>query len=575
MQISTNVKALSTLVIILLIIVSAIIGGIISYAFTIAYYTKLPEKTSLTINNVYIDKENIRSFTVNVLNPSYSPADANISRIAISLKEGTQLYDVVDSDPSIKGGIVVPVGESINITCFKVKKDSVNFTLGELIGSYDFAGKTLVVHVFSSSLNSAASNIEASLPFVGLTITADFNPNNFGKFNITLANNPASEVNLTVGSIIVPGVDVTGMSPDLEEQSKTIPRNESVCFMFNGSWYGVVKTNIAVYTSQGYIFHKEIALTNVSVIISDVAFDEENTGHFNVSISNSEESAIYVNVTKIECTLGNGTALSPFDCGSAGIMPNSTRTFTFEWNWKMYRGQNLTVVAYFLQNFQTTTFRVVTPQPVIVKILNETGVFDLSNTGHFSVVILNHESSIESINITKIVVKETGKVLNGTEVNPQLPYSALSPGNSETFNCTFDWADFIDVHGRNLTLAVYVQANTSLEEYIFNFSFVLPVAKLGITAIDCSTFAGYLNITIKSSDYSLWNLTVSRVVITVQGLSSPLEYVFPENQMTLKPGDEAVLLCPFNCQQYKDKDIIVTVVTAELVEASETYHVPP
>jgi flagellar basal body-associated protein FliL len=122
MNAQTNVKAISTLIVILLMIIAAIIGGIISYAFTIAYYNKMPQRTALTITDVYINKENVNSFIINVLNPSYSPADAKISRIAISLKDETQLYDVVETEPSIGNGINVPIGESVNITCLKIRR---------------------------------------------------------------------------------------------------------------------------------------------------------------------------------------------------------------------------------------------------------------------------------------------------------------------------------------------------------------------------------------------------------------------------------------------------------------------
>jgi archaellum component FlaF (FlaF/FlaG flagellin family) len=575
MNVQTNVKAISTLIVILLMIIAAITGGIVSYAFTIAYYNKMPQRTALTITNVYINKENVNSFIINVLNPSYSPADAKISRIAISLKDETQLYDVVETEPSIGNGINVPIGESVNITCLKIKKDNANVTLGELIGSFGFAGKTIVMHVFSS-YPVAAANMEAQVPYVKLNIVETFDSKfSFKKFNVTLTNDPQSEVNITISDILIPGVDVLQVKPDI--RGYVIPRgSESVCFEFNGSWHGVAKTSIIIYTEQGYAFRKEIETKNVYAAIQNVSFSIEHRDHFNVTVFNFAESAHYANVTKIKCKLDNGTDLPDQMYDSLGIMPNSTITLKFNWNWTEYRGRNITIVAYFLQEFETNPYNATTPSSIIAKVLNEDKVFDLKDTGHFNLTILNHVSSLEAINVTKIVVEENGEVLNGTKVNPPLSSRLIYPGDSTTFNCTLDWADFLENYGRKLTLTLHVIANISQKAYTFNFTFILPVAELNITAIDRIEISGarYLNLTLENLGYSLWNLTLSKIIVTVEGLANPLEYVLPKNQTVITIGSEIAVLCPFDWQKYSDRDVIVTVLTDEAVEASLTYHIP-
>lgn len=560
MHINANTKGLSTLTVILIVIISAIIGGIISYTFTIAYYTKIPEETAIAITGVYIDKENVRSFKVNILNPSYSPTNATISRIAVSLKGETQLYDVVETEPSIGNGLTIPRGVSLNITCLKIRKDSSNITFGDFVSN--FAGKIFIVHVFSP--DSSAANMEATLPFVKLDITADFNSRiSFRKFNITLTNNPNSEVNLTVTNIMVPGVTIDEMDPDVGAQPVVIPRNESVCFRFNGSWHGVVKAALAVYTEQGYVFHKEVEMKTVHAAIQSVTFDEDHTDHFNVTIFNFAESANYINVTRVECKLENGTLLT-FECGLVAIMPNSSRTFKFNWNWRTYRAQNITVVAYFLQDFQTSPFKAETPPPIIVKVLNGAEAFDLKDKKHFNITISNHEASLEAINITKIVVKRTGEVLSITN-------GVINRGDKKTFKCTYDWASFLNNYSRSLTLTVYAD-NQTLGEYTFN----LPVAELNITVKNSIKLSetGYLNLTVKNLEHSIWNLTLSKIVITIQDLAEPLEYILPQNHVTVSVGSETVLLCPFDWQRYQGKSITVTVVTEELVEASTTYTIP-
>ncbi|MEM3874901.1 MAG: hypothetical protein QXU45_07205 [Candidatus Bathyarchaeia archaeon] len=568
----SNLKAVSTLVIIILIIISAIIGGIISYAFTIAYYTNKPQGTTLTITNVYIDKENVNEFTISVLNPSYSPTDATIARIAISLEGETQLYNVVETQPPLGNGIVVPIGESKNITCIKIKKENTNVTLGELIGSFDFAGKTIIVHVFSP--DSAAANTKAKVPYVRLDIAEKFDSKfSFKKFNITLTNSPQSEVDITISDMLITGVDAQA---NRSIRGTVIPKNgEPVGFMFNGSWHGVSKTSIIVYAEQGYIFRKEIELKNVYAAIQNISFNIEHRDHFNVTIFNFAESAHYANLTMIKCRLDNGTYIPEKRCDPPiGIVPNSTVNIKFDWDWTEFRGRNITVVAYFLQDFETIPYTATTPPPIIVKILNEASVFDLKDKEHFSITIQNHISSLEAINVTKMVAR--GVILNGTKVNPSLPYGLIVPGNYSVFSCSFNWADFVKSYGRNLTLTVYVMANASQREYTFDFTFVLPVAELNITDINCIEIGGskYLNVTVKNLDYSLRNLTLSKIVVVVQGLAVPLEYIFPKNQTLVNIGSEVVLLCPFNWQECLDKDVTVTIVFDEHVEASRVYHIP-
>ena len=194
MNLKTDVKAISTFMIIILIVISAVIGGIISYMFTIVQFTELPEKTTLTITGVYFDVKNASSFTVSVLNPSYSPTDANITKIAISLKEEAQLYDVTVTSPSIQDGMVIQIGEVKNITCFNIRKDDADVTWGRFVS--EVAGKSIIVHVFAEDYSAA--NMEAKIPFVKLNVAnLQFNPLiSFKKFNFTLSTDAQSEINL-------------------------------------------------------------------------------------------------------------------------------------------------------------------------------------------------------------------------------------------------------------------------------------------------------------------------------------------------------------------------------------------
>jgi hypothetical protein len=563
MFIRNNIKAVSTLAIILLMIISAIIGGLLSYMFTIPSFTRIPEETTVTITGVYFDRENARSFKISVLNPSYSPTSATVARIALSLKGGSQLYDIVETEPSIENGILIPKGETLNITCLKAQKDSANVPWGRLAG--EFAGENITVHVFSP--DSPAANIEAYVPFVKLHVTdMDFDSKvSFNRFNITIMNDVNSEINLTINEIMVGGVDLDGMSPGLP---RVIAGGESVHFNCNGSWNNLIETTLSVSTEEGYVFSQELELPRVTTAIQNVIFNENYTDYFNVTVFNSAGSANYVNVTKITCTLENGATI-PQNYPSVGITPNSTRTFTFNWIWKEYRGKEINVAACLLQDFKTDTFTMTTPPPVIFNVLNEKEVFDLQDKTHFNITLKNHQSSIEAVNITKIVVK--GEVINGTKANPNLPYGPIEHNQTKTFYCNVNWTEYA---GENLTLTIHT-INQTLKEYTFNFTFTLPITELNITSVS-HTVTGetkYLNITIENLDYSVSNLTISKVIITLPDQTEPLEQLFPKNQIIVKPGEKVALLFAFDCGKHLNEIITVTVISEEGVEASTSWQV--
>jgi archaellum component FlaF (FlaF/FlaG flagellin family) len=567
-----NTKAVSTITLIILIIISAIIGGVISYLFTIAYYIEMPPGTTVTITKVYIDEKNATAFKVSVLNPSYSPTDATITTIFVSLKTESKLYEILETDPSLVNGIIVPKGKTLNITCSLLRVEDRNMTWGEFAAK--FAGETIIVHVFSS--DAPAANIETKMPLVKLNVTdANFDSEiSFRRFNITVMNDADSVVNLTIKDIILGGIEVEEISPELPQY---IENGTSIHFEFKGDWHGVLSTSLGISTEEGYRFFEIINLTQAYATIQNVIIDEAYTDHFNITVSNLADSSNYVNVTKIVCTLENGTIIERYYDPPVGIMPNATYTFTINELWREYRGKTINVKAYFLQEFETETFTFITPSPILLKVLNEKETFNLQDRTHFNITLQNHQSSLEAVNITKIVVKETGETINDTKSAPQLPYGLIEAGQNKTFYCNItDWNTSPLGAGKNITLTIHVVANKTLEEHVFDFVFALPKAELNITEIINEEFGltKYLNITVESFSYSIWNLTVSKVIVTLQNQTILVEDTVPENQIIIKPGEIAIVLCLFDWGKHPDTDIVVTIITTEGVEASTIFYIP-
>jgi len=569
-RVMSNVKAVSTLMIVLLMMISAIIGGIVSYMFTIPNFIATPPTTTVTITGIFFEKDDAHQFTVTVLNPSYSPTNATIDRIAVSIKGADQLYDITQTTPLLQAGIELQPGESMNITCSKVFKDNFDIAWGSFVSQ--FPGQTVIVHVFASGY--PAANAEADLPYVSLVLTnIIFDPAvSFGTFTMTAANDQRSETDLTINEILVPSVDLTETSPALP---LTAPHGESVTFTCVGNWSDLAKSRtvltISAFTDQGYQFSATAILPIVKIAMQNATFDENYTDRFNVTISNFAMQFTYVNVTSISVALDNGTTLD-FPFPSLGLETNVTKVFTIDWSWREYRARTVGLTASLLQDAQTDTINATTPPPIILNALNQNETFNLQDRTHFNITLQNHPSSTDSINITRIVVKETGETINGTTANPQLPYGPVSPGQSQAFYCSItDWATYA---GGNLTFTVYVVTNKTSQQFTFDFAFTLPKAELNITAINVMIGGKNLNVTVQNLSYSVWNLTVSEVIIQLGTPTETFTQTFPPNQIFLQPGDTASVICTFDWIDYLYEKLTITVVTQEGVQDTQTFQFP-
>jgi hypothetical protein len=131
-----------------------------------------------------------------------------------------------------------------------------------------------------------------------------------------------------------------------------------------------------------------------------------------------------------------------------------------------------------------------------------------------------------------------------------------------------------------LTLTIDVVSNASLEKFSFDFSFILPIAELNVTVNFEHNETKYLNVTvtIKNLEYSLRNVTLSKIIFTINTTTGPVEYeyILPRNEIVIDKGGEAVFLFSFDRQKYSGNTLTVTVVTEELgeVKSQSTWTVP-
>jgi hypothetical protein len=588
-----NMKAISTIIIIILMIISAIVGGIISYAFTIAYYAKIPEGPTLAITSIHIAKENVKSFNLTILNPSYSPKDTTVSRIAISLKNGTQLFDVVETNPTIGKGLEIRRGESVDIMCLKIRKDNTNLTFGEFVNT--FAGSTVIVHVFAEG--SSAANLEAVLPNVKLNVTADFNrqfSESIEYFNLTIENlQPEPIMNLTLSEVLIRGEQIE-TDPPLPH---LLTPNQKEVFKCKRNWEDLkwVDAKITVKTVEGYeLTYVTSKLPGAAIYVDEIKFDFDNTSYFNVTVSSSEYSTGIVYVNRINLTLENGPPIpvntsypTNINVLPMPLAPNQSITFKCLWDWYSYRNKTITVTVFTKQGIRTQSNPIRTPQDIIWEI---SGVnFDLDNVEFFTVNITNRRCSQNNINVTTIK-------LNGANVNILNQQRIISPGQHVVFNCSISWRNLIST---NVTILVTVTAKNYPPD-VSNVTVWISPVKLSIlddnfvfsefTSTNTIVTIPYVNVTVHNSGNSLLNVTITKITLeisyengeTLESKTIEIDgaLTFPQllpEGYTLMINGTTTFICFSNWLLYlkpTTKSITAIVYTSEGFTASKTWYRP-
>ena len=208
------------------------------------------------------------------------------------------------------------------------------------------------------------------------------------------------------------------------------------------------------------------------------------------------------------------------------------------------------------------SIKVTTPKPIILEILNLKDVFKLENKTYFSVNLRNHESSLETINITKIKVEEI--TIDHSKTN-SLP-CILRPGENITITCNLgkSWTDY---QKESLNVVVEFIGNESQTN---SETFVVPLpekAKLNITSVKHVVLGtkNYLNITVENVYYSAINLTISKIVVTFENQTDPSIMQLSPG-LTVVIGSETFIFFPI--ETAPQGNITVEVITDEGIEAS-------
>jgi len=425
----TSTKAISTLGIILLLLCSAIFGGIISYMWVMSNFYLEPENTvDLVITEANFPVDHADFFNITVMNPTHSSSDTNITQIYFTVEGDNNIHNVTKTDLG-EFPISLERGTAKTIKCIE--------NWGQ------FAGKTITVHVIGTNSTGATRSVKTK--YVKLNVDVNFNQTVSCKhFNITVKNDPNSAINLTLKKIYVNWQNPENITLLTKHENISLPISVPIgkeiplqCFY---DWETLVNPTVRIETSEGYIVEKSAnANATMLLLITNVKFNETNPDEVNLTIFNSALSSTLVDVSKIVLTYDNGTQYTIN--ASLRIGRNENVTFSCHWPWMNYRNRNVTVVAYTKQGFASQSKTVKTPPEVVWKITDVK--FDLDDTERFSVNVTNMPCSLYDINVTEI---------DFNSHNTTVTSSIVSIGNQSTFTCEYNWTSSV---GKDATIFMF------------------------------------------------------------------------------------------------------------------------
>lgn len=543
MQLLKETKAVSHFILIVLMLCSAVFGALVSYLWVMSSYYNMPEDTTLLIvEDVVFPVFDARYFSVTILNPSNSISDVDITAIRLSVEGKNEVYNVTKAGPALPFPLRRGTKQTFNC----------NWNWG------NFAGETLRIEPVAA--NASTKSYSYVTPRVKLKLTPKFDPSqSIEYFNLTVENY-ASIINLTISKIIVLDDSITSLNvtPSLPY---VLPPDQTETFRCDWNWENHRGENvtITVETLEGYeSVYTTNELLGAVLYIDEVKFDYTDTTYFNLTISSSEYSTATPMINRVNLTLPDETTIildtiPPLDIIPISIPKNESVTIRCIWNWNAYRNETVTVRVYTKQGFIIPGKVVITPPTIVWNITDVK--FDLDDIEHFSVNVTNTPCSLRSINVTQIRLNE-----NATEVTPSS--WRISAGEEGQFSCAFNWTSF---RGESVIIMVCTADWLNISR-----SITLPSVELKIINASFKTSEGsrYLNVTIENVKESLLDVTVARIVVS---LENEIVYESKGVGILVEAGKNVTLAFSLNWSSYENEEVTISVYTEEGFEATARF----
>jgi hypothetical protein len=535
--------AVSTILTVILILIAAIVGALVAYMWTMAPFYLEPENAvDLIVTDTNFPVNNAKYFNVTVMNPSHSVSAANITDIYITAP-GFNRTSATDSNPELP--FVLDRGTTQTINC--------SLLWGDL------AGKLVTVHVATANNTGAERSVQTQ--DIRLGLNTFFNASqSINYFNISVTS-ISSPINLSLSRVLFDFYPLN--NTNLNTTLPVIQQGQTIGLTCYVRWEGFVNPLIRVETTEGYAAEKQAdARGTVSLQVTEVTFNDTNVNEVDVTLFNSPDSAVGIDVSNIILTHGNITyAISGNLSNPAlpmSIDKNRTVVFACTWSWSdsANRDIDITVNANTTQGFVSVSKSVRTPPRVAA---NMTAVnFDLDNTGSFTINVTNLRYSLDTVNVTSIDLNQT---VVGT--SPIL----LVPGQQATISCTFNWSAFV---GQNARIIFHVNSSSNAFPNFYD----THVSYLKVTNADFSAFSEdslYANVTVRNSEFSKVNATITGVQVRTDNATFSIAGV---TGYEIDVGSEGAIVCPWNWKPYQTQNVIIIVYTADGTQASATFEIP-
>jgi len=491
-----NKKAVSTLIMIILLLCSVVFGALISYLWVMANYYNMPENTTLLIvTDAAFPINNATYFNVTILNPSNSVSDVNITAIRLSAEEKGEIYNITTTEPPEQLPFLIRRGTKQSFKCIT------NWS--------NVAGET--VRIEPVAANVSTKSYSYTIPNVKLKLTPNFNvAESIEYFNLTIENSAEFNISLTISQVMIIGSAINTTPP----LPYVLSPNQTEIFRCEQNWEDLMGVNatIKVRTEEGYeSVYTTDALLGAVLYVDEIKFDYEDTSYFNLTVSSSEYSTTNPILSKINLTLQDNMTITlntnpPLDIISIYVQSNQSLTIKCFWNWNERRNETVTVSVYTKQGFTAPTKTETTPPAVVWDITDIK--FDLDYPEHFIVNVANMPCSLDEINVTRILLDG-----NATVMDP--PYEVLTNGTQVMFSCSLPWSS---LRGKNVTVTV-------LRDDGSNVSRIIAISSVGLKLqgddklvygdlIDQNTTISipYVNITISNSINSLQNVNITKII---------------------------------------------------------------
>ena len=535
--------AVSTILTVILILIATIVGALVAYMWTMAPFYLEPENAvDLIVTDTNFPVNNAKYFNVTVMNPSHSVSAANITDIYITAP-GYNRTSATDSNPELP--FVLDRGTTQTINC--------SLLWGNL------AGKLVTVHVATTNNTGAERSVQTQ--DVRLGLNTFFNASqSINYFNISVTS-ISSPINLSLSRVLFDFYPLN--NTNLNTTLPVIQQGQTIGLTCYVRWEGFVNPLIKVETTEGYAAEKQAdARGTVSLQVTEVTFNATNVNEVDVTLFNSPDSAVGIDISNITLTHGNITYVISGNLSNPAlpmsVNKSQTVVFACTWPWSdsANRDIDITVNANTTQGFVSVSKSVRTLPRVAA---NMTAVnFDLDNTGIFTINVTNLQYSLDTVNVTSIDLNQTP-----VGMSPIL----LVPGQQATISCTFNWSAFV---GQNARITFHVNSSSNAFPNFYD----THVSYLKVTNADFSAFSEnslYANVTVRNSEFSKVNATITGVQVRTDNATFSIAGV---TGYEIDVGSEGAIVCPWNWKPYRTQNVTITVYTADGIQASATFEIP-